>query len=190
MSLAASRHVRDGMRYFTYRRSGVAADDRDVATATSIAEACELPYEVLDVRHSDESTELRAAIREATILGHGPGIVAAYRAAFAPDTIHIRSNVAEVGRCKYRKTRAGSKLPASAADISAQDMARSWASREVDGPVVDAFEEWIQATHLRDAIGVDPLDLLYWEHRMSCWHSNVLLESDFAFDTHVLFNSR
>jgi hypothetical protein len=25
---------------------------------------------------------------------------------------------------------------------------------------------------------------------MSCWHSNLVLESDFAFDTHVLFNSR
>ena len=25
---------------------------------------------------------------------------------------------------------------------------------------------------------------------MACWHSSVVLESDFAFDTHVLFNSR
>ena len=46
------------------------------------------------------------------------------------------------------------------------------------------------ASEFREAADVDPLDLLYWEHRMSCWHSNVVLESDFAFDTHVLFNSR
>lgn len=25
---------------------------------------------------------------------------------------------------------------------------------------------------------------------MACWHANVLLASDFAFDTHVLFNAR
>ena len=42
----------------------------------------------------------------------------------------------------------------------------------------------------RDAATSTPSIVFYWEHRMSCWHSNVVLESDFAFDTHVLFNSR
>ena len=65
-----------------------------------------------------------------------------------------------------------------------------WAHRRVQGPVVKAFDDWMTATHFRDVVDLDPLDVFYWEHRMSCWHSNVVLESDFAFDTHVLFNSR
>jgi hypothetical protein len=60
----------------------------------------------------------------------------------------------------------------------------------VPEPFVEAFDEWMGATRFRAVIGIDALDLFYWEHRMSCWHSNVVLESDFAFDTHVLFNCR
>jgi hypothetical protein len=102
----------------------------------------------------------------------------------------VRSNIGEVGRCQYRRSAAAAKVPASAADISAEDLAMLWAHRRVQGPVVQAFDDWMTATHFRSAAYLDPLDVFYWEHRMSCWHSNVVLESDFAFDTHVLFNSR
>jgi len=39
-------------------------------------------------------------------------------------------------------------------------------------------------------LGYDAWDLFYWEHRMSTWHAQVLLGSDFAFDTTIIFNSR
>ncbi|MFN3866699.1 MAG: hypothetical protein ACK4MD_08315, partial [Demequina sp.] len=37
---------------------------------------------------------------------------------------------------------------------------------------------------------VDPRDLMYWEHRMGAWHGQVVLESDIAFETVSLYNSR
>jgi hypothetical protein len=191
VSVAASRHVSAAVRYFTYRRRDLRDNDDDVATAASIAKSLRLPHAVLRIPPTVEPPSLDAAIREAAILSHGRRNVAAYRAAFRPDTIHIRSNIGEVGRCHFRRTWAGAGMPASPGDLTAQDLARLWAGDgDVPGPFVDAFDEWMDATRFRAVTSVDALDLFYWEHRMSCWHSNVVLESDFAFDTHVLFNCR
>lgn len=33
-------------------------------------------------------------------------------------------------------------------------------------------------------------DLFYWEHRMTLWHSLIVLESDMAYETHILYNNR
>ena len=190
VTVAASRDVRDAVRYFTYRVRDVPGNDEDVAAASSIADAMRLPHGVVEVPPSIQPPELDAVMREATFLSHGRRIVAAYRAAFSPDTIHIRSNIGEVGRCYYRRSRAGAVMPTSPTDISASDLARLWAHGEASEPLVESFAEWMTATSFRGVQDIDALDLFYWEHRMSCWHSNVVLESDFAFDTHSLFNSR
>jgi hypothetical protein len=190
VSVAASRDARAAVRYFTYRRPDLEKDNEDVSVAQSIAESVGLRHEVLDVIPSDLSPELDASIREATFLAHGRAIVAAYRRAFSPETTHIRSNIGEIGRSFYRRTNTGAAMPASAARISALDLAMLWGHGYVSEPVVAAFDDWMVATRFGDVAGLDPLDVLYWEHRMSCWHASVVLESDFAFETHVLFNSR
>jgi len=190
VSLAASRPVRDAITYFTYRRPGTAGTDADVTTAGSIARAHRLPHRVLEVAASAEPSPLDAAIREATFLSHGRQIIAEYRRSFTPDSIHIRSNVSGVAKCFYRSKPLGAAVSESADQISAELLARLWAHSAPSQPLIDAFEDWMEATRFRDVQGLDPLDVFYWEHRMGCWHSNVVLESDFAFDTHVLFNSR
>jgi hypothetical protein len=188
--VAASGHVRAAVRYFTYRDRDLEGNALDVATAASIARSLRLTHSVLQVPPAVEPPALDAALREATLLNHARRNISAYRAAFPPDTIHVRSNVGEVGRCHFRRTRHGAGMSTSAGDLTPRDLARMWAADEVPEPLIEPFDEWMAATRFRDATGVDGLDLFYWEHRMSCWHANVLLESDFAFDTHVLFNSR
>jgi hypothetical protein len=189
VSLAASRPHRDAIDYFTYRRPGIASTDADVATAGSISKSLRLPYHVIEVPVAAEPP-LDLAIREATFLSHGRPIIAAYRRNFTRDTIHIRSNVSEIAKCFYRSKPHGAGAAETADGISADLLARMWAHGATSQPIVDAFEDWMDATRYRDVRGVDPLDIFYWEHRLACWHSSVVLESDFAFDTHVLFNSR
>jgi hypothetical protein len=191
VSVAASRAHRSSIRYFTYRRDGIAGNELDVATAVSIARDSRLPHTVVDVRPEDEPLELTQAIREATILSHGRAIVGAYRRTFPGDTIHIRSNVGEVGRSSYRQTWSGVALPADVRRLTPSEVARLWAhGQPTSRPIVEAFAEWMNAIAFYDVLELDALDVLYWEHRLACWHSNVILESDFAFDTHVLFNAR
>ena len=190
VSLGGSRPFHEAIEYFTYRRPEVAGTIADADAATSMARVLGLRHRVLDIAPTTEPRSLDLAIRQATTLSHGRPLVAAYRRAFRPSTIHVRSNVGEVGRCFYRRTERGADLPRTAAGISARHLTGLWSGRSTSPAIVDAFDEWLLATRFRDVEEVDPLDLFYWEHRMSCWHSNVVLESDFAFDTHVLFNAR
>jgi Asparagine synthase len=190
VSLAASRQVRDAITYFTYRRPGMAGTDADATTAGLIAKELQLRHRVLDVAAAADSSPLDAAIREATFLSHGRPIIAEYRRTFTPDTIHIRSNVSGVAKCFYRSKPLGAAVSESDSQIAPELLAQLWAHSTPSRPLIDAFEDWMDATGFRDVRGLDPLDVFYWEHRMACWHSSVVLESDFAFDTHVLFNSR
>jgi hypothetical protein len=191
VSLAASRSRRDELGFFTYTRAGTAKYDWDVTTAKAMAAELGLRHRVVEILPEDPPPELRDALTEATGLGHGGAVVAAYRRSFPSDTIHIRSNIGEVGRSYYLGTATGRKVAATGGTLTADDIARIWAHQAPVSPtVVEAFDEWMQAIGFRDVEGMDPLDVLYWEHRMARWHSNKVLESDFAFDTHVLFNAR
>jgi hypothetical protein len=189
LSLAASRPEHRAITYFTYRRPGRPDTDVDVTAASSMARGLGLRHKVLDVESVVEPG-LASAIREATVLSHGRGVVAAYRRAFAPDTIHIRSNVGGVARCFYRSTVGASEAPERADHIGAELLAKLWSHGAPRPTIVEAFADWIEATGFGDVEGLDPLVVFYWEHRLTCWHSNIVLESDFAFDTHVLFNAR
>jgi hypothetical protein len=190
VTLAASRARRDDVTYFTYHLDGSTRDDEDVEVAGAMAAELALPYRVLHYDENSASAALRDAITEATSFSHGQAIVGGYQATFPPDTIHVRSNLGEIGRAFYRRQRAGVAIAVEATDVTPEDLARLWGHDDPSPPIVEAFDEWMQATAFGAAEGIDPLDLFYWEHRMSCWHANVVLESDFAFETHVLFDSR
>lgn len=191
VSLAASRPSRDAVSYFTYARHHPPLDDWDVATARSMAAALGLPHRVLEVTAADEGPELAQARLESTTMSHGGPIVGAYRRSFPSDTIHIRSNIGEVGRSYYLAPRRRRRLEASPGALTPDTITRLWGhGAPASTLVVEAFDDWMQAAAFADVEAMDPLDLFYWEHRMSVWHAGVLLESDFAFDTHVLFNAR
>lgn len=191
VSLAASRSRHDAIDYFTYARAGLVRNDWDVAAASSMAAAAGLSHRVLAVPSAHEPAELLSAVEAATITTNGRAYVGAYRSAFASDTIHVRSNIGEVGRSYYRRHRHVRDLPTEARDLTPEVMASLWGhGTSVSEPVVAAFDDWMQAVAFADIEGVDGLDMLYWEHRMACWHANALLASDFAFDSHVLFNAR
>jgi hypothetical protein len=191
VSLAASRPFRDAITYFTYTRPDSETTSWDISTAESIARELRLSHRLLELASTGVERNLRAALDEATILSHNPQVVAAYRRSFSSDTIHIRSNIGEVGRGFYRSRRWAVDLTDPERAVTPESLARLWG---YDHPpsriVVEAFDDWMQAVGFLKVTELDPLDLFYWEHRMPCWHSNVVLESDFAFETHVLFNAR
>jgi hypothetical protein len=191
VSLAASRPFREAITYFTYTRMDSEAASWDISTAQSMARELGLTHRLLEVEAGRIDPSLRAALDEATILSHTPQLVAAYRRSFPSDTIHIRSNIGEVGRAFYRTKRWAKAPTDSEPALTPESVARIWGyDREPAPIVVEAFDDWMQAVGFLKVTQMDPLDVLYWEHRMPCWHSNVVLESDFAFETHVLFNAR
>jgi hypothetical protein len=99
-----------------------------------------------------------------------------------------------VGRAFYRKND-----PYAPAVRSGKQLARSYLRRSSSKKfgagqralIHRAFDEFFEATSFGAALELcDPYDLFYWEHRMGAWHSQVVLESDVAFQSLSLFNSR
>jgi hypothetical protein len=186
VTVAASRSEAEQLSYFTYYRRTSEVQVSDVRIASQIAATLGLRHIELpvpeDLGPSGEVT--KEALQVNSFLSHFRAGAELYRRTFPAEAIHVRSNVAEVGRRFFEKS-------ARAVPIThPKSMARVWRRMEDDADAVAAFAEWSDAVGFLDVAEVDPLDLFYWEHRMPCWHGSVVLESDVAFESHSLFNSR
>lgn len=186
VSLAATRQARRDITYFTYFRQENRVDRLDLRLAREIAAAMGISHESLEIP-KDPDADGRATVRalgESSFLRHLPMAAEMYRRAFPPGSIHLRSNVSEIGRRFYDRSGKGVAL------AHATDMANVWKRMGDEVEAVAAFEEWSDAVAFWEVTEVDPLDLFYWEFRMPVWHGRLLLESDIAFDTYSLFNCR
>lgn len=132
------------------------------------------------------------AIGEWTWYPHIPDLVPAYCALTAntqagsdKPPLHIRSNLYEIGRSFWGKRSGRCQGDSTILEQSRQD----WANDEVAKPIFQAF---FQETKLQSAFlfDYDQLDMFYWEHRCGTWFSELLSETDFAFNSHVLINCR
>lgn len=99
--------------------------------------------------------------------------------------IHIRSNVAEIGRVFYKDR---GKEPTSE-HLSTLFTKSEYGKTEF---VINQFKDFIETTSFYESrfYNYNYADLFYWEHRMAMWHSWLVLESDTAFETFVPFNNR
>ena len=56
--------------------------------------------------------------------------------------------------------------------------------------VLSIFERYYETCQFDRIENYDPYDMLYWEQRMGSWHTGVVLGSDVAFDTFIIYNNR
>jgi hypothetical protein len=56
--------------------------------------------------------------------------------------------------------------------------------------IVELFENYFKQNEYDKLFNYDPYDIFYWEYRMGTWHSRILLESDMAHDTFIVYNTR
>ncbi|WP_114558988.1 hypothetical protein [Desertihabitans aurantiacus] len=188
-TLALSRPIADRAEYFTFVRPYLGeADDSvaDLRTARELAATFGLHHTTVPVEGPLVPGPLASVMGRNIARQHGRSVSAAYREVLPPDRVHVRSNLYEVGRAVYlRRGYTGELTP--------QVMAETLVARGSEPPepaVVEAFEEWVDATSFAAPEGVDAYDMFYWEHRMAAWLNSHLTESDIAHDTHILVNSR
>ncbi|WP_226618612.1 hypothetical protein [Cytobacillus firmus] len=78
--------------------------------------------------------------------------------------------------------------------LSAKGLAALYTRSELknDPEVIKQFQEFIDITEFKyeKFYNYNYFDLFYWEHRMTLWHSLIVLESDMAYETHILYNNR
>lgn len=190
-TLALTRPFADRLVYFTYdpvelqdsSRRGV---EHDVAIATELAARFGLDHHRIEVKSYKPAEPLRSVMERNSPRSSYPGLAAAHRDHTPERGLHLRSNLYEIGRAFYRSKREQPTVlkPGYMASLLTKRRSRS-------APIREAFAEYVGATGFDEAQRLyDPMDLFYWEHRSGMWLNAHLTESDIAFDTFILVNSR
>ncbi len=178
-------------RYFTYYRS----DDRDTDAldrdfAIAIRDRFGIEHDLLTPRIGKPMPSgYQALLEENTALPHIRTLSFRYFERYGDrDFVHVRSNLSEIGRQFYQYR--WSRLNKASVE-TADDLCHLWDPERKSEMALAAFREFADATDFFDcARFVDLTDLFYWEHRMGAWHSQLVLESDPAFETVSLYNCR
>lgn len=190
-TLALSYPFRKDMIYFshvTYRGDQTSPSEPDMLLARQICEDYGLDYRVVTITGMLTGGPLNAVIRGNSRRIHAPSIAAEYRDQLPPDSVHLRSNIYEIGRSFFRNA-ATKELPELTAEEFAKRIIRVRAHESFQAGV-EAFDDWLVAAKFSDVEGYDPYDLYYWELRMSRWLPAHITESDIAHDTYTVVNSR
>lgn len=174
-------------RYLTYYRADeIDTDEVDRRTALEISRELDLDHTVVTREVIDRIPPLlRELLRVNTFRTHIPGVAYTYmtRMIRGSNTVHIRSNLSEIGRLFYRARKV---YPLSPEDlVYLWTYKREWHTSEN----IASFDDFASATQFFEA-PVERTSLFYWEHRMGAWHSQVALESDIACETLSLYNCR
>ena len=193
-SLAILLPHSENISFFTYN-IGVKSTVVDINLAKEIAEKLNLSHDVLK-NAGAVGDEDRKILQENTFTRHGPWLALSYYRKYYPDVLyHIRSNIIEFFRtsavdklCSKINTTPNTYKKAAKLYMAA---AARKEIRKFRSQIEEFFRYQFEFTDYKNALKfTDSRDLYFIEHRMAAWHSNFLNESDIAFDTAILFNSR
>lgn len=193
---ASSKH--QGVKYFTYKYPGNHTHESDANWASIIADGLGLDHKVIniddDLDFGSEGFKSFSSVvsYNSTYNSHAKKISYAYYSLFGEDNYLIRSNLYEIGRAFYHpKVEKGiSKNKIDLKDIDKM-LLYAYDERLLEyGELSKVFSDYVKDLPDESECGYSLLDLFYWEHRMGVWHSQVVSESDPAFETLVLCNAR
>ncbi|WP_374724365.1 hypothetical protein [Calidifontibacillus erzurumensis] len=192
-SLALTKDYKDSFHYFTYIKENFNSDKLnayiiDQKIVTEMVYNLGLKHDFLTIDYNlknQDFNEFLEVVKCNTTSQHNVRLAKLYFDQFPSNILHIRSNVYEIGRMYYRKNH---KLPKTA---TMKSLAECYSKQAKDDEKVkEAFQKYYDLIQMDKIYNYDPFDILYWEYRMGTWISQVLLESDIAHDTFILFNVR
>lgn len=192
---------KDKFDYFTYVSNAdpgfyLPTLKKDALVAQQLAKKYALNHKIISMDNPVEmeknlKKKLLEEMKKYTYDSHGKSLALRYYLDFKKlNKIHIRSNLFEILR-ESPTDKTVKKLNINIKNEVA--MAQIYQRRpedKIDANIVKIFKESYFEDELDKNLKYDFRDLYYLEHRMAAWHSLVLLESDIAFDTVVLINSR
>lgn len=193
-TLALSKNILNNLQFFTYFKQSKNKDnvplsleiDREVVNL--IVENLNLNHKFIPLNIDESNLEYNnfmKAMKNNTFSHHGFKLAKFYYDELPHDTLHIRSNILEIGRFFYRSKY---KLPEN---VTISGLAHCYSPKAADDlEVQNLFESYYQEVEMNKIFNYDPYDILYWEYRMGTWHALLLLESDVAHETFIPFNTR
>lgn len=190
-SLAVSFPMRRDITYFSYvayRPGRESVSEPDMVFARDLCSDMNLDFQQVTVDGFLSQGPLSNVMKGNSLRTHSPSIAAAYREQLPADSVHIRSNIYEIGRSFFRNA-SSKELPELTPREFANRVIRNKQHASFEDGVA-AFEDWIEAVEFGKQEDYDPYDLYYWELRMGRWLPAHQTESDIAHDTYTLVNCR
>jgi hypothetical protein len=166
----------------------------DLALASDLAQRFGLAHHIVEMGPAIDAMPGREPFERAWLQNVGlplglRRLVRSYALSWPGEALHIRSNVAEIGRANQSYHRAG--LLGGAFDESV--LARVWAPKlSGDARAHSAFREFKDLTRFdrEHLLGYHAADLFYWEQRIGMWHALLCLESAMSHDTFTAYDNR
>lgn len=181
--LAASRNVKDDIRYYVLKGDADGRENIDVAVPSSLLPKLGLELDVVGVPE-DTTPEFDRAFHRSTTGARGKierGIYALYEN--FENRLRISGMVGEVGRDFYKAWWHAWRLDADLLTEVAGFAGSRYAKLN--------FLRWFaEVGDFGQRFGVSVLDLFYWEQRMGNWAALGTAEADIASDEFTPFNNR
>lgn len=188
-TLAACCDIMPDIGCFTYEtRNPTHVEDAHIAC--DIARAFDLKHTLYRWRNEDFGNGLydfeRIRLRNLGMTRGLPWLNKLYADVFPADTVHVRSNIAEIAKADLSNRKRLPLLPETLAYLY------TMTPMQHDARVIEQFAQFMARTGFvtENLYNYDFYDLFEWEIIMSQWHSWLLLESDMVHDTFVPFNNR
>lgn len=107
---------------------------------------------------------------------------------YPADCLHLKSNVSEMGRVSFRRSRT-TFMPGI---VDPFTLARLYGINPRNPFVRGSFRDFIDVADFRQDrfFNYDIYDLFHWEHRLGAWQSLQIMDFDTSHDTFILFNNR
>tara|TARA_R110002020_G_scaffold143823_6_gene316406 strand:+ start:11429 stop:12835 length:1407 start_codon:yes stop_codon:yes gene_type:complete len=186
LSLAASRRHVDSLECFTFSNGDHHRIDMEFAlSAAPLLGLSHRPLETGLRLPRETREEFEAVMTEISPRNHFRRGSYAYTLNYPQHALHVRSSAGEIGRSFFRD-------PAKCfVPKTTNSLVSAWGGDAADRKVdLAAFADWTERSRYWSVQQIDLLDLFHWEHRMGTWLSELCLESDIAFDTHIMFSCR
>lgn len=188
-TLAACRELVSDIGCFTYETRNPTHIE-DARIACDLARTFGLKHTLYRWRNEDFRDDLydfeRIRLRNLGMTRGLPWLNKLYADVFPPNTVHVRSNIAEIAKADLSDHQRRPLTPETLAYLY------TMTPMQHDTRVIAQFSQFMERTGFvpQNLYNYDFYDLFEWEIIMSQWHSWLLLESDMVHDTFVPFNNR
>lgn len=200
VSFSMAKDFKDKIRFFTY-----APSDSDDSSDSYFIKTLSIDKNVvsqfirdIDFNHKflifgDDSKVLTEeevyVLNKNTVKAHGRFLLKHYNDSFPENEVmHIRANLLEIGRAYFLNNDRPSSIE-SVKNVYNFNL-KSY-TKVLSKEVLDSvFYEGIEDFHYEELYDYHLLDFYYWENRVGRWFSEVLNETDSAFETMLPYNMR
>lgn len=181
ISLAASKDIKNDVLYFSVYCDGHVSMPKDATKAKRILQSLGLKMKTIDISNARVPADAQIIFWKNYYKSHNRRAIITNLKSLPPDLLHVRSNIIETVR----------KIPNPAEAGDGESIRKTYYSNTKDNMCRQMFDAFSKRNDYVKLYNYNVSDILHWEYRVATFvNCACLLETDWCFDTYMLFNVR